>query len=409
MKPAAMKEGKLYSQQPHSGAGDFTFSRANGVQTRINEHGLIETVADNTPRLSYDLDADGNVSECPTLLLEPTSTNLLPESQNFSTNWAAVGSTIENNISSPDGGTNAYALIENTATGGKLIHDTVSVSAGQVTFSIFMKKGDKSYTSILLSGTVTTSMLNVNLENGTVSTVTGSFDSTNIEAYPSGWYRVSATLTATAGSVNANLYLMNGASYSNRNYTGNGTDKTYIFGAQFEQASYATSYIPTEGSTEVRNVDKCLNIGSGSLFNETEGTLFVDIENYDAVSRELTLSDDDPNKRIVILFYGTDSVHYRKIRFFVSNVTTQVDSSYSVSHTFNQRNKIAFTYKQDEFKAYINGTQVFSDTSGSTPSAISRLDFANYDGTTGFLEGKVYEKTVFNEALSDSELITLTT
>ena len=38
MKPAAMKEGKLYSQQPHSGAGDFTFSRANGVQTRINEH-----------------------------------------------------------------------------------------------------------------------------------------------------------------------------------------------------------------------------------------------------------------------------------------------------------------------------------------------------------------------------------
>ena len=55
MKPAAMKEGKLYSQQPHSGAGDFTFSRANGVQTRINEHGLIETVADNTPRLSYDL------------------------------------------------------------------------------------------------------------------------------------------------------------------------------------------------------------------------------------------------------------------------------------------------------------------------------------------------------------------
>ena len=40
MKPAAMKEGKLYSQQPHSGAGDFTFSRANGIQTRINEQGL---------------------------------------------------------------------------------------------------------------------------------------------------------------------------------------------------------------------------------------------------------------------------------------------------------------------------------------------------------------------------------
>ena len=55
----------------------------------------------------------------------------------------------------------------------------------------------------------------------------------------------------------------------------------------------------------------------------------------------------------------------------------KIDSFYNISYTFDQRNKIAFRYKQNDFKAYINGTQVFSDTSGNTPTGISRFDFAN--------------------------------
>ena len=82
MNPAAMKDGKLYSQQPHSGAGDFNFSRADGVQTRINKHGLIETVANNEPRLSYSI-ADGKVSDCPHLLLEPSRINIVNYSTDF--------------------------------------------------------------------------------------------------------------------------------------------------------------------------------------------------------------------------------------------------------------------------------------------------------------------------------------
>ena len=403
--PSGYKSGTLYSVVPNTADGDFTVTGdPQGEATRVNKDGLIESVAADVPRLDYPL-LDGVVQDCPTLLLEPSRTNSLPESENFSTNWFVIGLSVSSGISSPDGGTNAYSLVEGTGTGGKIIYDAISVSAGSVTYSLFMKKGDKRYTALLLSGVVTTSMFNVDLENGTGTTATGSFDSTNIEEYPNGWYRISVTTTATAGNLNCNVYLMNGAAYNDRNYTGNGTDKTYIFGAQLEAGSYPTSYIPTSGSAVTRTVDKCLNAGDANLFNDSEGTLFVDLENFSGNTRELTLSDGTINNRVTINFYGASAV----IRFYVANGgVAQADSVFSISFNFDQRNKIAFRYKQNDFKAYINGTQVFSDTSGNTPVGLSRFDFANSNGTFNFIEGEIYQAMVFNEALSDSELQTLT-
>ena len=48
-------------------------------------------------------------------------------------------------------------------------------------------------------------------------------------------------------------------------------------GAQLEEGSYATSYIPTSGSTVTRNQDIFTRDGIGSLINSTEGVLFVEI------------------------------------------------------------------------------------------------------------------------------------
>ena len=69
MIPSGYKAGKLYSVLPTNGDGDFTTSRSSSA-TRVNKSGLIETVLSNVPRLDY---SDGS---CPSLLLEPQSTNL---------------------------------------------------------------------------------------------------------------------------------------------------------------------------------------------------------------------------------------------------------------------------------------------------------------------------------------------
>ena len=399
--PSGTKVNKLYSVVPNNGDGDFTGTMVDADSTRINKDGLVENVSTNVARLNYD----PTNPQDPHLLLEPARTNSLPESENFGTNWFIIGLSVSSGISSPDGGTNAYSIIEGTATGGKIIYDTISVSAGSVTYSLFMKKGDKKYTALLLSGVVSTSMFNVDLENGTGTTVTGSFDSTNIEEYPNGWYRVSVTATATAGNLNCNVYLMNGSTYNDRNYTGNGTDKTYIFGAQLEAGSYATSYIPTSGSILTRTEDNIYAGGDVNLFNDTQGTLFVDIEPfaYSGVSR-ITLSDSSTSDRIVV---GTaNSTQLRLLVIVGGAAPFRMDTYRNI--TYNTRNKIAITYKENEYKLAINGTVVLTTTnSGLTPQGLNQLRFS--DGDSGLKwRGKVFQTMVFNEALSNTELQELT-
>ena len=74
MIPTGFKDGKLYSVLPESGAGDFSVVRGSGA-TRVNKDGLIESMANDIPRLDY---TDGG---CPVLLTEPQSTNLVVSSE----------------------------------------------------------------------------------------------------------------------------------------------------------------------------------------------------------------------------------------------------------------------------------------------------------------------------------------
>ena len=51
-----------------------------------------------------------------------------------------------------------------------------------------------------------------------------------------------------------------------------------IYGAQLEAGSYATSYIPTYGTSVTRNADTVLSNAATDLIGQTEGTLFIDVE-----------------------------------------------------------------------------------------------------------------------------------
>ena len=64
----------------------FTTTRDSGA-TRVNKEGLIEVVGNDIPRIDYTDSAEG------ALLLEPSRTNLITYSQDFS-NWSIISSGI---------------------------------------------------------------------------------------------------------------------------------------------------------------------------------------------------------------------------------------------------------------------------------------------------------------------------
>ena len=72
-------------------------------------------------------------------------------------------------------------------------------------------------------------------------------------------------------------------------------------------------------------------------------------------------------------------------------------------------NKIAVKYKTNELKLFLNGSLVGTDTSVTMPIGLNELTFERGDSDVYHLNGKVKNLQVFTEALSDAELISLTT
>ena len=143
---------KFYSVLPSDGVGDFDFTRGSSA-TRINAQGLIETVADTSSRLNYDL-LNGKVVNCPHYLLEPASSNLFTYSQDFSNSyWTKSRATIgADAITSPNGSLDADKFTEDSSNGLHAIYQNagVTIPTGNNTLSIFVKSSMRAELSTLI-------------------------------------------------------------------------------------------------------------------------------------------------------------------------------------------------------------------------------------------------------------------
>jgi len=189
-------------------------------------------------------------------------------------------------------------------------------------------------------------------------------------------------------------------------YQGDGTSGLYAWGAQLENLSYATSYIPTNGATSTRLQDIATNSGNSSLINSTEGVLYAEISALanDTADNRISLSYDYQN-------YVRIAINNSQIFFAVfNNGAYQVNKNYTVSN-ITDFNKIAAKYKENDFALWVNGTEVATDTSGLTSfsSPLDHLNFSNANGNNQFFKGKVKAVAVYKEALTDAELQSLTT
>ena len=122
----------------------------------------------------------------------------------------------------------------------------------------------------------------------------------------------------------------------------------------------------------------------------------------DGTWREINLDDGNVNNAVEIRYKSTAN----QFQFVVRNGGTAVVAPTVTISNPTEFMKVAFSYKTDDCKMYINGAQVATDTSGTMPSGLNHLSF-DWGGTNPF-RGKCKAIRVYKEALSDSELVTLT-
>ena len=376
MIPSGYKAEKVYSVLPTNGDGDFTFNR-NDTATRVNKSGLIEQVATDIPRLDY---SDGS---CPSLLLEPSSLNLALYSQDFSqSDWSVFDvSKSANSVLSPDGTLNASKLTALSGT-NKAFQQLVTVSADPsnnrvYTGSIYVK-----------SSSVTSCSLRV-----------GSATSNNAITITSEWQRFEAqyTLAATFTAVRLGIVLNN-----------EGDEVDVAFG-QVEEKPFATSYIPTTTQTQSRSADSAFKTGLSSYISSTAGVLYGELSTVlNTDFKRISLSDGSNLNRVE---FGFD-IASNSLRVIVKdNDNNVINTSIVISNDITDFLKIAIKYESGDTKVFVNGVLVgsVSTVAFGTIGTMDRLNLSTHDSSDYNFQGKIRDIRVYNTALTDAKLTTLTT
>ena len=357
-------------------------------------------ILEDMPRLDYS----GGAS-CPSLLLEPSRTNIITQSEYFgawdSTTYPITIST--NAIASPSGFIDAALLTPNSGSNRHAIREIVSCSATTYTLSAFYKKDNAQYVQLSDGGDASWHIVTADLDNGTITNETNATGT--IEPYANDWYRITCTFTRT----NANtIQAFIGASPTDSNLGLPSFDDTslttYAYGIQVEQGSYPTSYIPTYGSSVTRSADY-MQVIPTDLLGSDSGTWFMELNDmtFDIAGTQVPtiyLGDSTTN----CLAIEPKSAANNKGIFLVkeeSNVSTTL-----YDFTISGKTKFCFVWSGTTLKVFRDGVQRYSATNFNQPANWDSFVF-NHGTREAFSE--IPSILLFPTALTDSECIALTT
>ena len=282
-------ESDLTLANTYANEGFILTSKVNDITGLVPFKDYVPIYLDSTATKAWSADNDGYIpmSELAGLLLDFT-TGSLDARINFSrttnatvTNSAGVityaphnlitfseqfdnaawtkslTTVIANSITSPNGTITADKLVATATTGEHSVFQTFDLSGRTITYSCVMKAGEYQYGFLRAKQGGTYTNVIFNLNTGTIHS--GALPA-EIENLGDGWYRCSATFQPNSIASWVVGVSSDGASESS---TGNGTSGIYIWGAQLEIGSTATTY----NSTTVKNL-----LGYSELFDNAAWT-----------------------------------------------------------------------------------------------------------------------------------------
>jgi len=348
-------------------------------------------ILEDMPRLDYHDPDSPNPKSFPALLLEPQRTNSLAQSEYFDGYYANFGGvSFDTNTSetlSPEGLYNATKLISSTNNTQQAIYKNITLATP--TLTCYAKAAEYTSFTLKLSGAVACSFTLTG--NGSTGYNPG-VSAQSIEPVGNGWYKCS--ISATTNSVYAWISMSAG------NLQGDGTSGIYIWGAQLEQGSYPTSYIPTYGTSQTRLGDSFQNdTNTSPLGTIGQGTWFVELQKLgDDLNQALYLAPTTSNAQQIRLHFDAQNARFRDARNGYLTIGGGVDIKTSMT-----KMALSIDTTSSIAKVYANGSQLGSDyTLQANPFEFSRIVAEG----RGFI---LKQSLFFPTALSDDECIALTT
>ena len=364
-----------------------TFTRSS-TATFTNQIGLIQSAAVNEPRFDYDpstLAARG-------LLIEEQRTNLITYSEQFdNAAWSKVAGgggsapvVTANAATAPDGTVTADQVVFVAPVSGDLsvIYQSPSTSAGEYTGSFYVKAASGSDVGKVIG----------------FRHVTGG--SYLLVTLTSSWARV--TLTEARFTDNFEIILRPALG------TSSGTVTAYIWGAQLEQGSFSTSYIPTVAASVTRSADVASVNTLSPWYNSVEGSFFVEADAFNTSSAWSALIEPNLTSNLAGSRFSLGVVSSAVNLYVLVNnsVTVSGISSGGAMYANNAVAKTAFAYKLNDYAISGNGATVATDTSSAVPT-IDQVLLGN-DNEGRRLNGHLRRITYYSARLTNAQLQALT-
>ena len=338
------------------------------------------------------------------LLIEESRTNLVLQSQ-FASGFTFVRTTQNiNTIIAPDGTLTASKIIPTNVNGSHAFYKGVTVVSGtSSTWSGYFKAGEYNTIHLNCQASASIYIVKFNLTSGTSTNVSGT-GTASITLVGNGWYRCTATATTASTSGYWQFDICDNS--GNTVYTGDGYSGIYIWGAQLEAGSFATSYIPTVASTVTRAADSASMTGTNfsSWYNQAQGSLYAESDdNGSNTNGAATLFNAGAAGNNSIAFYGTG---VNTARLIIRLNTAYVINT--LSSVTTQPVKQAASFKDGAVSGTANGSLFVTNVNVNIPHNLDTLYIGYFPSTVSYLTGHIRKISYYPVALSSSNLVALT-
>ena len=367
---------------------------------------LKSVASSGQPRFEYEPTGD---REARGLLIESSSSNLVTRSEEFNS-WTTGNASIQSNAAvAPDGTLSADTLTEaaetSPTTNSHYVYSANITPAASTsyTFSVYLKAAGRNnallYTNI---GGVSVNSI-FNLSNGTV-TYTGGSVTNAISPAGNGYYRCSITWT-TNSTAAGNVRVYTCSDDTTFDYTGNGYGSVICWGAQVEASKFSSSYISTNSSASSRTQDS-LNVATADI-GYTGGPVSV-VAEFD-IDEAAPVGSGVVRRFAVAQLGGTEFGLYQATYGGAALLGIAGGSLVTGSSLTAGANKAAMSYDTNDVAICANGGSVTTDTSQELVDA-SGLNFyvGGETGGASALNGHIKRVALYSEALTDTELQSLT-
>jgi hypothetical protein len=203
-------------------------------------------------------------------------------------------------------------------------------------------------------------------------------------AYPT---RTTLTFTPTAGSLTLTV-------------TGD------VKFANLTLGTFATSFIPTDGTTKTRNADVATMTGTNfsNWYNASEGALSVwFVKNATFNFQQVANVSNNTSAAFMAFGHGSGAPN-TNLRFDVTDTTSQASMTIATATAIGTLYKAVAAYKLNLLAAAANGSTPVTDTSATIPTVDRLYIGSRYDGTSGYLNGTIQKIMYWPQRLTNAEV-----